>query len=232
MSDTHSPGTYSAGTLNADTLIVDLDGPILDGKGRHYACYCRILAQHGYSPIPIDAYWDLKRSRGDRRTLLALSGAQSLYATFLAEWLDSIESDEMLVLDRVQPGAAEQLARWQGQGIRLILATMRRDSAALQRQLAALRLLPLFARVVICDHAEGGAGKAQRILAAEGAIDGARCLWIGDTEADVEGARRLGARVVAVTCGLRTAGYLASLQPDDLVDNLSRIEIEVPHATQ
>src|SRR5690349_19782781 len=96
--------------------ILDLDGPLLDGKRRHYACYRDILAEHGYVALPCDAYWQMKRSRIDRRAQLAASGAGAIYDLFLRAWLERIELPVYLALDRVQPGALARIARWRAEG--------------------------------------------------------------------------------------------------------------------
>lgn len=210
-----------------ETVILDLDGPILDGKYRHYACYSQILAMHGYTPIALEEYWQHKRNRVSRKALLALSNAEELYDIFLEQWLDKIEHEDFLSLDTLQPGAREHLAAWKNQGYRLILATMRRNSANLQRQLDGLNLSPLFSDIVVCKHGEGGIGKAKRVLQIEGNLSSKSCLWIGDTEADIHAARFLQIRVVALTCGLRTESFLRSLHPDALFSNLPSVDTKV-----
>lgn len=206
-----------------DTLVLDFDGPVLDGIGRHHACYAGILAEHGCAPLEPAAYWAMKRRMADRREQLAASGAEALYDAFLAAWLERIESPEMLALDRVQPGAAEALRGWKAAGFRLVLATLRHSSEGVHAQLARLGLEGVFDPVVVCDHRLGGAGKARAVREALGEPDPARLLWIGDTEADVEAARALGCPVVLVTCGLRDEQRVAALAPDRIVPDLAAL---------
>jgi phosphoglycolate phosphatase len=210
-----------------ETLILDLDGPILDGKHRHYTCYRRILSTHGYAPVAIEEYWQLKRGRVDRKTLLARSNASSLYDRFLEEWLDQIEQEDLLSLDRVQPGSREQLICWKSLGYRLVLATMRHDSRNLYRQLDRLNLSGLFQHVVVCDHQEGGVGKAKRVQQVDDTISKSTHVWIGDTEADIDAARFLQIKVIVLTCGLRTESFLRSLAPDALFSDLPSIDMGV-----
>ena len=137
------------------TVILDLDGPILDGRYRHHACYQTILGEHGYRPLEIDDYWQMKRQRKDRRAQLAASGAETLYGRFLERWLELIETRPFLALDRLQPGVPTKLAAWKNQGVRLVLATQRRDRESLIEQLAELGLDSSFQHVVVCDHEKG-----------------------------------------------------------------------------
>ena len=44
---------------------------------------------------------------------------------------------------------------------------------------------------------------------------------MGDTEMDIHAARELGVKVCALTCGIRSKEYLASLSPDLLEIDLS-----------
>lgn len=208
------------------TLILDLDGPILNGRLRHYACYRRILKTHGYVPVGLEDYWRMKRTRAGRREQLAASGAGALDEEFSRAWLDQIELPELLALDRLQPGVSAKLRGWQESGIRLILATMRRYPERLEGQLVSLRIRAYFEHVVACEHSSGGVGKARKVHETVGGLDPERCLWVGDTEADVEAARAFGCPVWAVAEGLRTWSYLASLSPDFLGPDLRSINLE------
>jgi phosphoglycolate phosphatase len=196
------------------TVILDLDGPLLDGRYRHHACYQRILLEQGYSPLGLEEYWEMKRQRQDRRVQLSASGAEAIYDAFLQSWVERIETPPLLALDRLQTGAVDKLAAWKEQGIHLVLATQRHNSATLAQQLADFGLDRLFDRIVVCEQPAGGAGKAGRVREVlEGRVEERR-LWIGDTEVDIEAARVLGCPIWAVYCGIRTDAYLQALSPD------------------
>lgn len=209
-----------------DTIVTDLDGPILDTKYRHYACYKEILGNNGYTPIEIEDYWKLKRNRVDRLTLLKLSGAFDLYDTFLVEWLRIIEEEEFLQLDELQAGAVRILGEWRATAAcRIVLATMRHDPTNLYRELDRLAITHLFDQIIVCDYRDGGAGKAERVRQSLDSLDATRCVWIGDTEADIEASMYLGVKSVAVSCGLRTSSFLQSLGPDALVPHLRDVNL-------
>ena len=206
------------------TVILDLDGPVLEGKLRHYRCYADILAEAGYAPMPREEYWALKRAGADRRRQLRRSGAEGLYGEFLQRWLDRIEARRYLAHDAVQPGARERLLAWKAEGVRLVLATQRRCRSALLQQLAERGLLPLFTDVLSTGSDSAGAGKAEMVAALLGE-PGPGCLWIGDSEADVDAARRLRIPICAVTCGVRSEEYLRALRPDGLAPDLSAVNL-------
>lgn len=207
------------------TIILDLDGPILEGRQRHYACYAGILRELGAKPLPLADYWELKRHTTPLETQLAATNAAHHAPNFRRLWRERIEQPEFLALDTVQPPARETLTAWRKQGRTLFLATLRHHADALHKQLADLEVTAFFASILVCRHDSGGAGKAAAVRAALAAriIAPQSCLWVGDTEADITAARDLGCRVCAVTCGLRTEAYLAQLNPDYLAADLSQV---------
>jgi phosphoglycolate phosphatase len=205
------------------TIILDLDGPLLDGKVRHYTCYREILNKYNYRPLDLHRYWGIKRERVGLRQLLATSGAEVIYEDFLRSWLEMIERPDLLKLDKVQSGAAEKLRQWRAQGVQLVLATLRRHPKRLYDQLAYLDLDSLLNHIVVCEHSEGGRGKAQRVREIIRDISPERCLWVGDTEVDIEGARAFGCPIWAVTCGVRSESYLRLLSPDFLSPDLTAV---------
>ncbi len=209
-------------------IFLDLDGPLLDGKERHYHCYRSILEKFGFKPIGIDEYWETKRALVNRRDLLKMSGAEDIYDDFLAEWLLMIESPDVLALDKVQEGAVDCLRGWKEQGIELVLVTLRKDKRALEEQLNLMGLRRFLDVVLVCDHATGGEGKADAVQKLfQGKLLSENALWIGDTEADWEAAKSLGCSVVLLSNGLRNEAYLRSLQGAVVKPSIASLKDEV-----
>lgn len=176
----------------------------------------------GFVPIDSERYWQLKRDMINRRELLALSRADSLYDDFLTRWLTLIESPGALEFDIVQPGALECLRNWKQQGKRLILVTLRKDAAALQMQLQNKGLSAYLDKVLVCAHESGGAGKAQAVLDFLGERpDPLRSVWVGDTEVDAQAARSLGLDVYLVQNGLRSPAILERLDCTRVVESIA-----------
>lgn len=194
-------------------IFLDLDGPLLDGKERHYRCYRRILESFGFEPIGLEEYWEGKRALVNRRDLLNMSNAGRIYDDFLGAWLALIESAEMLDLDSVQYGAVECLQTWKNQGIEITLVTMRKNKNALEAQLVSRGLRRLLNAVLVCDHSDGGIGKANAALKSfHGNLRKEDAVWIGDTEVDWEAAKSLECDVVLLSNGLRNEPYLRTFQ--------------------
>jgi phosphoglycolate phosphatase len=204
-------------------LILDLDGPILDGKLRHYQCYGDILREHGFVPLSVDEYWEMKRHRYDRRRQLSATGAEGIYDAFLTAWLERIEQKEYLALDRLQPQVIEKLGSWKADGLGLHLVTLRNNEANLIWQLDRLNLLPLLDHVASVRSSASGQGKADAVRGIISLEELETALWIGDTEIDIMAARQLGVKVCVVECGLRSGECLATFDPDYRATELSSI---------
>ncbi len=208
-------------------VILDLDGTILDGHLRHYACYQQICDKYDWPRMSLVDYWQAKRERTDPWHRTSVSEASLNSETLRKEWLDRIERPAVLALDSLHPGALEKLEEWHDQGLRLALATSRRFPDRLRHQLVRLRLDSFWHCVVTSDPGRGGAGKAQHVREKIPDVSPEHCLWIGDTEADIEAARAFGCRIWSVSCGLRTSSYLTSLSPDFLSGSLSEVDLRV-----
>lgn len=204
-----------------DTIFLDLDGPLLDGRRRHYSCYERILNACGFVPVDEDTYWHSKREMINRRDLLELSSATKIYDKFLSDWLAVIESPEALALDVVQPGAIDCLKTWKQQGKRLVLVTLRKDAASLTDQLKSNGLSDYLDHVLVCTHESGGQGKAQavRVLIGE-PLNELRAIWVGDTEVDAQAAEALGIEVFLVANGLRSPRVLEGLHSAGVIESI------------
>lgn len=202
------------------TFVIDLDGPILDGRQRHYHCYRDILAGLGFEPLAIDHYWNLKRDRVDRRQLLSLSKASASYDQFLSAWMERIETQSYLSLDRLQLDVRGVLASWRDKGIRLVLATMRNNPDGVRWQLKRFGISSLLDDVLTIPSQRGARGKAEAVEAVLGSHHGKQMVWIGDTEFDFDASRKIGATACLLACGLRSREYLNSLGPDMLEDDM------------
>lgn len=197
---------------NVKRIFLDLDGPLLDGRQKHYNTYKKILDYYGYKPIDIEAYWNKKRASLNRRDLLNLSGAIDIYDDFLKDWIALIETPEMLAFDLVQEGAIDCLIEWKKKELTVTLVTMRKNKRGLEGQLAALGLKRYLDMVLVCDHAQGGEGKAATVRGMFPDVDLTRnSVWIGDTEVDWEAAGILKCPIFLVSNGIRDQEYLKSL---------------------
>jgi phosphoglycolate phosphatase-like HAD superfamily hydrolase len=214
-----APSTTSA------EIVVDLDGPILDVARRHFKVYSDIATELGCARLSFEAYWAQKRLPLGLKRILELTVPRPPYEAFTHRWLQEIERDIYLDIDTLQPGALRTLDRWNDSGHKVVLATMRQDAEALDRQLLALGLRSRFRAVVVCDRLAGAIGKAESVAVAIGDAP-ADSYWIGDTEVDVTAARRRGSIAWALSCGLRAAAFLKTQRPDHLSEYLADVDLK------
>lgn len=214
------------------TIVLDLDGPLLDGRLRHYSCYSGILKEQGFIPLDINSYWDGKRSRMDRRTLLKKSEAVEFYDEFLREWRQRIELPALLALDQLQPDVLSILSEWKDSEIELVIATMRNHASNAVDQLTSLGVMPLVNQVFVTGSDDGFGGKVEAVRRVLSGKLPRTALWVGDTEVDIHAARSLGIPVCALTCGLRTQELLAAENPDYLLDDLRDVRQHVGQITE
>jgi phosphoglycolate phosphatase-like HAD superfamily hydrolase len=92
-------------------------------------------------------------------------------------------------------------------------------------QLESIGLHAWFDHIIVVDSTDPGFDKASEVHPYLKNRILERTLWIGDTEVDVDAARRLGVKICAVSCGLRTTDYLASLKPDFLFSDVDSIRL-------
>lgn len=209
-----------------NTVICDLDGPILDCHERHYHCYRTILSEFGQRSLDIGSYWEMKRNHCDLNTQLKAVGAELLEKKFLKRWLEIIELPTVLKLDRLQPGAVEQLKYWHNRGKTLLLVTLRQDINNLRNQLLEMKLDSYWKKTIVSDHRAGGQGKARNVKDEFPLMTRQECVWIGDSEVDVEAARYFGCKIWLVDCGVRDRKYLLTMNPDFISSGLKEIDLE------
>jgi len=186
---------------------IDLDGTLLDSRLRHVVALQQ--ASEAFEvPISDDnaqAYLGLKRDgfRGiDALQQLGIPRAEKI----TRRWVEIIESEEMLALDRLYPQTLEVLKQERGRGRTFVLTTGRQNSTAARRQIARLGLEGLLSEIVVIDPLDCSQTKAAATC---------HCdfnMIVGDTEIDLEWATDLGRSFHASGYGFRSQGYWARRQ--------------------
>ena len=201
-------------------FFLDLDGPILDVSRRHWVAYSEILLSHHETPLPLNQYWSLKRSRTPARTILDATGCAYPHGDFSKEWIDIVETEKYLLHDEPWPGIDHTLARMREIGHR-VLVTLRRSRPNLEWELQHFGLDRCLDNVL-----SSGEQRAMRwevkmnLILNAGYIPDQGDFMIGDTETDILAGKALGVQTVAVTSGIREAASLNAVGPDFVVDSL------------
>lgn len=171
----------------------------------------------------MDVYWESKKALVNRRELLELSNAGSIYDEYLSNWLSLIETKDLLALDKVQEGALGCLQAWKSLGVNLVLVTLRKNKDAVQEQLQLQGISTFLDTILVCDHVSGGLGKANAVRECQNVqVMPGESVWIGDTEVDWEAARSLGVDIILVENGLRNKAYLEQMQGGTVVPSIQQ----------
>ncbi|MDO5572629.1 MAG: HAD hydrolase-like protein [bacterium] len=186
--------------IKYDNVFIDLDGPILEGKERHYACYKDIVTEMNGVVIPLEKYWNLKRQRKNHYILQELSQLGNSTDLFMNCWLTRIEEKKYLQLDELKPHIKEALEKIRLFADRVVLVTMRQNKENLFWQLESLGLLPFFDEILVCEGTDKYS-KAETIKKYCREIN----LFVGDTEVDVFTADTLNIDFVGINNGLRNS---------------------------
>lgn len=189
---------------NLDYIFIDLDGPILDGKLKHYNCYKDIIKDKGM-PLDIDDYWIMKRNKISRKILLEKSQYIGLYDEFFTQWLENIEEKKYLGYDCLKPVVKETLLSWKNNNTdKIVLVTMRNNRDSLMWQLNKLEIINLFDDVISCKSENNEKYEYVKHLKFRNAV------FIGDTEEDIKTAKKLNIQSIGILNGLREKKYLES----------------------
>lgn len=186
------------------TLIFDLDGTLLDCRARHYAVYSEALNEMDYQPLSEADYWRHRRAgKGTFDLIRRLPDEDA--RTFRLAWFNRIERRDYLAMDRPFGGVAPTLMEI-ARNNHVVLLTLRRDPEALTWQLEKMRLAAYFHEVISpCGNPPNRKSELVSNWYPMGET------WvIGDSEADIDLASDLGARVLCVTSGVRSQDYLHS----------------------
>lgn len=201
-------------------LFFDLDGPLLDVSYRHYQVYCDILQHAGYGVVSYEQYWSDKRDRIPHRKIVARTADENFYnSTFKKQWLEHIETDAYLELDRLWPWTIEVVAQLYPEH-HLYLLTVRSFPEQLTKQLERLGLTQWF-QEILCKPARENAGR-EKIHAIRRHFSSvpSPAIIIGDTEADMECGSELQFTTIGVTGGIRNRQQLEATACDYLLEDI------------
>lgn len=192
-------------------LIIDLDGPVLEVAPRYWAAHEIALARSGARGLVGDvaALWAAKRT--------GAPVADPERGAYLDAFRAVVERDDLLLLDRLQPGALEALARLATR-FDVHILSLRTNAAGARARCSSLGITTV-APVTFVAHNPEGKVPAARALASGSTV----VAVVGDTEADAAVARALGAPFWGVTCGIRTEERLRAEGAERVLPDLGTV---------
>ncbi len=202
------------------TIYFDLDGTILDVKRRYYAVYSVIVSDLGLTPLALEDFWD-RRRRGEPADQTIANVGETVRSKFRQRWLESIETHPYISMDELLPRAAETLTDL-SKRFCLVLVTLRRERELLIEQLSTLKIEHFFDTIISPPDKRSISSKAT-LISQKVRPGSYPALVIGDSEADVSAAKKLGIRSVCVTSGIRERAFLEALDPDFIIGSIAEI---------
>lgn len=210
-------------------LFMDFDGTMLDVRKRHYATYLEVLAMPDIrgKPIPDREYWGLRHDNKPITEILKRSRLfPPKYKTFVERFEERLESPDLLGLDLLRPGTVTALGKLYTK-TPIVLVTQRRDSEALESQIASLKLSQYFVTILSgapkklrrADPNQRWKHKAQ-LIRDRYRLPPTESVFVGDTETDVKVARSFGWEVYLVENGHRKKDLQIKADPDRIVPDL------------
>ncbi len=228
--------------LGSQVVFCDFDGPIVDVSERYYRTYrqgllaIEALAQResnvhlAIAPLSKSQFWQQKQRRVADSEIALRSGVP---AEWFEQYMQQVERlvnhASLLRWDRIQPLAKDALLYLKQSRVRLVLVTLRHSRQVndfLHEQSLAHLIDDVYGASTANAAHENRVDHKCELLAtaiaqqdAKGYSTGGSWM-IGDTEADVMAAKAMGLPSAALSCGIRSADYLRSLEPTEIHSEL------------
>ena len=214
----------------APVFLFDIDGTLLDsGHAGQKAMEEALRLEFGIDEVTCDISFAGRTDRGIVTDLLTGHGLRSTeedFARFRQRYFNLLPGYLNSKQGRVLPGVRELLDSLSGrlpdcsqESVGLLTGNFKQSGWMKVRH---FKLEHHFSFGVFGDghyHRDDMAREAADCLARQGLIDSDSVWIIGDTPADVQCARAIGANCLAVASGIYSRKELESSRPDALVDN-------------
>lgn len=200
------------------TLLFDFDGTLLDtneliiGSFKHVlnsrfpGKYAREDILHFLGPPLIDTFESIDREN-----------AVEMVAEY-REW-NHLMHDE---LAREFDGVSETLKQLKAAGMKMAIVSTKRNDTIV-RGLKLLNVEEVFDALVGLDDVTHAKPHPEPILVALSKLEATKdeALMIGDNSHDIDGGKNAGVRTAGVAWSIKGEAFLASLQPDYMLQHLS-----------
>ncbi len=184
-------------------VLLDVDGTLIDSNDAHASSWADVFREFGRAEITVDRVRPLIGMGGDK-LLPRLTGLdhESDLAQRMTARRKEIFNTTYLPTLRAFPGVHELLARFQDDGLKVVVATSAQREE-LNKLLEQAGLEELVDRKTSSSDADRSKPDPDIIHAAltRGRLSADESVMIGDTPYDVEAAGRAGVACVAVRCG-------------------------------
>ncbi len=185
-------------------VAFDFDGTLLDSRQRHIAVLNDILEKYEISVDTQDLIEFKRMGKNNVDYLVSKNVPEQTAKQIQAQWIENIENDEYLVLDRLYPNAIELLEQY-GQENDLILVSARKNVQGLLNQVKNLNIENYFMAIKAVNPCNSAAIRKAEILKEYNSR-----LMIGDTTSDAKAAELAGTTFLHVDTGFHSKELLTN----------------------
>ncbi len=195
-------------------IFIDLDGTLIDARHRLFRLFSDITLQN---LLDFEDYWELKKAMYSNEWILTnyFYYSESQIDNFKSVWLEKIETDQYLAYDNLFPETVPFLTK-ASETHELYLLTSRQFAEKAEQQLKEMGIFNFFKKILVTAQRSG---KTELIRKSNIQINNDDIL-IGDTGIDIQTAKEVGMRSMAVLTGCRSRSILKKYSPDHIMNNL------------
>ena len=201
--------------MSSGKIFFDLDGTLINSKMRLYRLFCDITSQNIFN---FDEYWELKQAKNGHRflTIKYLGYTETDFIEFERKWFSLIETEKYLNYDEPFDFTKNVLAKLKSQKFELYILTSRQFKEITLKQLFNLGLFPFFEKILITC----GSKSKFDLVKESGILLSYNDILVGDTGVDIDTAKALNIRSVAVLSGFRNREVLEEYSPDFIENDI------------
>lgn len=193
-------------------VLFDFDGTIADTFDAVLRIADRLAQEFDFKPVTLDEVHQLQQLSA--REAIRKVGISPLRLPFLLRRF-RIELNQEIGQLKPIPGIPEALKALKHQGHQLGIVTSN-SRQNVRTFLEAQGLQSLF-DFVASEATLFGKGRAIRLVLQRNHLSSAAAIYVGDEARDIEAARKIGMRVIAVSWGFNVKAALEAQHPDYLV---------------
>jgi phosphoglycolate phosphatase len=207
-------------------IIFDLDGTLIDSIADITECANIVLSRYGYPILPVERFRELV---GDgfvnltRKIIPQSELSPERISSFISEYRD-LYSERWNRHTRVYDGIPELLSVLQNRGIHLSVLSNKRDDFT---KLCVSHFFPTLRFVEVrgerSDTPIKPAPDAALAIARACNVSPEECLFVGDSEIDIETAKRARMTAVGVLWGFRQRAIIEAAGAEYIVSRPSEI---------
>lgn len=214
--------------LTAEAIMLDLDGTIIDSVGIYYEIVGVTLEKLGLPEVSTEQIREANLNGSFLWEKLFPEGLfdDQAYSQEKA-WAIARKISPELFNQRVKllPGAAQLLKRLARGGFKLaiVTSTPQQNMSAKLKPLDEAGILPLLQEIITADDTTRKKPAADPLVECcrRLEIDPEKCIYVGDTQVDIQAGQAAGSRTVGVLTGFDTYEMLEKEKPDAIIASLA-----------